>query len=146
MAATHVLALCRRYQHPAAVIGIDLDHFKSVNDAHGHDAGDDVLRLFAKLLFAHFRTSDVVARFGGDEFAVLCGGTTADQLAGSLARLRSEFAASALARAYPGLSWSAGLADFNPQSDDTIEDLLRTSDSRMYRAKAESKQRLRPAG
>lgn len=136
MVATQVMALCRRNNQPAVVMAIDLDQFKSVNDRHGHEAGDAVLRAFAKMLYAHFRNSDVVARFGGDEFAVLCSGTSSDRLTGSLERLRAEFNASALARDNPALSWSVGLADFNPQSADTVEDLLRTSDARMYLAKS----------
>lgn len=145
MVAAHVLALCRRHHRPAVVVGIDLDHFKSINDNHGHEAGDDVLRIFARMLFEHFRTSDVVARLGGDEFAILCSGATSDKVEAALARLRSAFDVSALARSYPGLSWSAGLADFSPQSPATIEDLLRTSDRRMYCAKVASKQALRSA-
>jgi diguanylate cyclase (GGDEF)-like protein len=139
--AVHVLALCRRIARPAVAIGIDLDHFKSINDQHGHEAGDDALRLFSKLLFENFRTSDVVARLGGDEFAVLCSGMTSGQVEVSLGRLRAAFDGSELARKYPGLSWSAGTADFDPASDATIEDLLRTADARMYDAKAVSKGR-----
>jgi diguanylate cyclase (GGDEF)-like protein len=141
----HVLALCRRNKQPAAVVGFDLDNFKGVNDNHGHDAGDQVLRVFGKMLFTHFRASDIVARLGGDEFAVLCGGASAQQLTGSLGRLKSETATSMLARAYPNLSWSAGVADFRPESKDTIEDLLRAADVRMYDAKLASKQQSRQA-
>lgn len=141
--ACHVLALCRRSHQPAVVVGVDLDDFKSINDNHGHDAGDEVLRVFSRLLFSNFRSSDVVARFGGDEFAVLCSATTSDQIWISLERLHAEFAGSVLLERYPGLSWSAGLADFNPGSNDTIRDLLRTSDARMYEAKVASKHRKR---
>ncbi|MFI4888971.1 MAG: GGDEF domain-containing protein [Steroidobacterales bacterium] len=141
----HVLALCRRNKQPAAVIGFDLDNFKTVNDRHGHDAGDHALRLFGKMLFTHFRASDVVARFGGDEFAVLCGGATAQQLTGTLGRLKSETATSMLARAYPNLSWSAGVADFRPESNETIEDLLRAADVLMYDAKVTNKRQTRQA-
>ncbi len=144
--AMHVLALCRRNRQSAVVIGIDINHFKCINDNHGHEAGDAVLRMFGKLLFANFRSSDVVARFGGDEFAILCGGMTSDEVWVSLERLRIEFAASALVQNYPGLSWSAGLADFNPASTETIEDLLRTSDARMYDAKMASRQNLDTVG
>ena len=140
MVATQVLALCRRNQQPATVIGIDLDHFKSVNDQHGHEAGDQVLRTFAKMLHTRFRSSDVLARFGGDEFAVLCSGSTTQSLASSLSRLADDFKGSSLAQDYPRLSWSVGMAEFHPTSDDTIEDLLRISDRRMYSAKADAKQ------
>jgi diguanylate cyclase (GGDEF)-like protein len=138
MVAKHVLALCRRNRQPAAVVTFDLDHFKSINDTYGHEAGDDVLRQFAKLLHVHFRTSDIVARFGGDEFGVLCGGCSATQIAESLERFRGDFGSSALAAAHPNLSWSAGVANFDPRSEDSIDELLRMSDARMYCAKAEN--------
>jgi diguanylate cyclase (GGDEF)-like protein len=144
--AMHVLALCRRNQLPAVVVGFDLDNFKSVNDSHGHQAGDEVLREFSSLLFCHFRESDVVARMGGDEFAVLCSGTTGDHLAGSLERLRGAFAASELASRFPALSWSAGLADFLPSTEDTVNDLLDAADARMYEVKSAGKASRREAG
>jgi diguanylate cyclase (GGDEF)-like protein len=144
--AVHVLALCRRHQLPAVVVGFDLDNFKSVNDSHGHQAGDEVLREFSSLLFCHFRESDVVARMGGDEFAVLCSGTTGHHLTGSLERIRAEFAASEIAAKYPQLSWSAGLADFFPWTEDSISDLLETADARMYDMKVASKASRREAG
>lgn len=138
-AALHVLALCRRRMQPAALICLDLDQFKSINDTYGHAAGDEALRHFAKMLLENFRTSDVVARFGGDEFAVLCGGATSDQVAVSLERLTAEFEASVLLQRHPDLSWSAGIADFDPASDATIEDLLRAADARMYDVKIASR-------
>ncbi len=137
----HVLALCRRGRQPAAVVAFDLDNFKHVNDTQGHEAGDHVLRQFAKMLFTHFRASDIVARLGGDEFAVLCGGTSAPALHGTLDRLKGQSATSMLARAYPDLSWSAGVADFHPESTDTIGDLLRIADARMYADKEQRRQR-----
>jgi GAF domain-containing protein len=65
--AQRIIALCRRNQQCAVVVGIDLDNFKSVNEDFGHDAGDRALRMFGKLLTTHFRESDAVARRGGDE-------------------------------------------------------------------------------
>jgi diguanylate cyclase (GGDEF)-like protein len=142
MVANHVLALCRRNLQTAIVIAFDLDHFKSVNDQHGHDAGDAVLRRFSRLLYSHFRTSDVVARLGGDEFSVLCSGTDHDQVTTSLARLKDAFDDSELPRTYPQLSWSAGTALFDPRSELTVDELLRRADARMYCAKAEGRQQL----
>jgi len=142
--AVHVLSLCRRNRIPAVVVGIDLDDFKSVNDGSGHAAGDKVLTEFSRMLLENFRQSDVVARLGGDEFAVLCSGTTGKHVEGALGRLRSDFAASAIAALHPQLSWSVGVAEFDPASDATIEDLLQASDERMYRAKSDGK-RLRGA-
>jgi diguanylate cyclase (GGDEF)-like protein len=139
MVAKHVLALCRRTQHCAVVVAFDLDHFKSINDQHGHDAGDDVLRQFSKLLYSHFRTSDVVARLGGDEFTVLCSGSNSEQVLDSLQRLQLAFDDSELVKTYQQLALSAGLASFDPRSEQTIDDLLRMADARMYCAKAEGR-------
>jgi diguanylate cyclase (GGDEF)-like protein len=68
---SRTIAYCRRYGVPAAVLYLDLDGFKQVNDQFGHPAGDAALVRVAELLVAHVRESDVVARLGGDEFAVL---------------------------------------------------------------------------
>jgi diguanylate cyclase (GGDEF)-like protein len=141
MVAKHVLALCRRNRQPAVVIAFDLDHFKSINDQHGHDAGDAALRQFSKLLYSHFRTSDVVARLGGDEFSVLCSGSDYEQVMDSLQRLKRAFDESALAISYPHLSWSAGLATFDPRSEQSADELLRMADARMYCAKAQGQQK-----
>jgi len=68
----------RRYGSPATVVIIDLDRLKEINDAHGHDAGDELLRLAGESLRAATRDTDAVARIGGDEFAVLCMESGAD--------------------------------------------------------------------
>ena len=135
--AEHVLSLCRQNRRRATVIGLDLDNFKEINDAHGHAAGDGVLRTYAKMLVTQFRDADVVARLGGDEFVVVCSGDTGEQLQAALARLQADYARSSLARTYPALSWSVGIAEFDPDSADSIEDLLRRSDLAMYCAKAD---------
>jgi diguanylate cyclase (GGDEF)-like protein len=141
MVAKHVLALCRRNRQHAVVIAFDLDHFKSINDQQGHDVGDEVLRRFARLLYSHFRTSDVVARLGGDEFTVLCSGSDYEQVMDSLQRLKRMYDDSDLPRNHPQLSWSAGLATFDPRSEQTVDELLRMADARMYCAKAEGQQK-----
>jgi diguanylate cyclase (GGDEF)-like protein len=137
--ATHVLNLCRRNRLPATVVTFDLDRFKSINDELGHDAGDDVLRRFSRLLHAHFQSADVVARFGGDEFCVLSSDGTAEDMQQSLIALQQEFTASTLAERYPHLSWSAGVAMFEPQTGQTLDELLKLADARMYCAKAEGR-------
>ncbi len=74
-------ARAARSRSPLSVLMVDLDDFKRVNDEHGHQAGDRVLRAIAGALRAAVRTSDVVARYGGDEFVVLMPDTDADEAA-----------------------------------------------------------------
>jgi diguanylate cyclase (GGDEF)-like protein len=73
------IAFAERYGIPSSLLYFDLDDFKSVNDAHGHNAGDLVLRHFADLLQGQIRDSDVLARIGGDEFAIILAHVTLDQ-------------------------------------------------------------------
>jgi diguanylate cyclase (GGDEF)-like protein len=86
----HARSLAERQGHGLAVVVLDLDGFKALNDTRGHAAGDEVLRGVAAALISACRDSDTVARIGGDEFAVLCEGLDAAEHAPALAeRLRS---------------------------------------------------------
>lgn len=85
-----------RYKTPAAVIYIDLDGFKSVNDAYGHSAGDAVLRHVGLLLTDSVRESDVVGRLGGDEFGIILNRATADEAAAKAASLSEKINSSAI--------------------------------------------------
>jgi diguanylate cyclase (GGDEF)-like protein len=127
--ADYVLAACRRSGRPATVIAIDLD---------GHDGGDDTLRDFAALLYQHFRASDIVARLGNDEFAVLCSGASTGQIAQSLNRLREEFAKAGFVQQNNNLSWNAGTAEFHPALDADIHALLRVAGARKYTAREQA--------
>lgn len=120
----HVLLHCRRYSLPATVVTIDLTDFKSINERHGFHVGNTVLRGFGQLLKACFRDADVVARAGGDEFAVLCVGASLRQVAFSMDRLRREYSGTELARSQPMLFWHLGIAEYDPCTEPHIEDLL----------------------
>ncbi len=133
--ANHMLALCHGHAKPATVIGIDLNKFKLINDTYGHEAGDKVLERFAALLVKTFRNSDVVARFGGDEFCVLSSYTVASEVRAWLDRLGTAFASSALKREFPMLSWSAGVAEYDPSKPPDLEALLSLADANMYEVK-----------
>ena len=139
-------ALCRRGQRPATLVEIDLDNFKKVNDQHGHQAGDEALRAFAEMVRGHFRKADVIARLGGDEYAVWCNDASADGIATSLRRLETTFESSELARRFPTLSWSAGLVEVDPRSPADISELMHEADAKMYVAKSQSKRRAASAG
>jgi diguanylate cyclase (GGDEF)-like protein len=139
-------ALASRHQHPIAVAFVDLDDFKAVNDALGHDAGDELLRLVAERLRACTRPGDTVARLGGDEFAVLIEeAAVAEALA---RRIVEAFAVPfAIGPSDIGMEASVGMATGRPGAD-TAKGLLRDADLAMYAAKAAGKGRVetfRPA-
>lgn len=126
-----------RSQQPLAVLLIDLDHFKAVNDRFGHRVGDTVLRAVASSLREGIRSYDFVARFGGDEFAILCAGCHPDNIALPLKRLRESLAGrQSSTAAASGISLSIGAAVM--QSVDTgcsPEILIEQADICLYRAK-----------
>ena len=128
--ADHLLSLCRRTGTPADLAFFDLDGFKAVNDNHGHAAGDELLKHFARLLLKCFRSADAIGRLGGDEFVVLManssGGTEA-----ALSRLR-DMAARTDCEIRQQLAWSVGTIRFDPERHTTIESLLAEADSSMY--------------
>lgn len=117
---------CRRQGLQAAVLVVDLDALKQVNDERGHSAGDDLLRLTAGVLSTHIREPDDVARVGGDEFAIVATDIGADDLRALLRRLRE-----ALAEA--GVHASIGAASRHP--DTGLEAAWAEADAAMYRDK-----------
>ena len=126
--------------HPVAVLMIDIDHFKQVNDGHGHDAGDRALVFMARALQAAVRPGDLVGRFGGEEFCVLM--THADHAAARAfdVRMREYLAAAAERELGFALAYSAGIAMRN-SSDDTLAAMLKRADETLYSAKAQGRSR-----
>ena len=136
MLAQHSLQLCMRQNIPAALVFIDLDHLKQVNDQLGHAEGDWVLVTFAQHLMKAFRSSDVVARLGGDEFLVLLTNHSKAAAESAMARLQQALDATneAEARGYD-ISFSYGLVEFDPKRHHTIGALISEGDSLMYKTK-----------
>lgn len=129
----------RRYPRPLALMYMDLDNFKVINDTHGHQTGDAVLRLVADAMRSSVRQADVVGRLGGDEFAVLMPETDA-QLADAAAKrliagLRNVF------KGTPNVTASIGVVSCTA-TDASTDDLLRRADQAMYDAKKAGKDRV----
>lgn len=133
---TQALLQARRDRRQVALVMLDLDHFKAVNDTHGHQEGDRVLRKIAQSLGTDLRATDTVARIGGDEFAWVLPGVSGRQAAlvmmGKL--LQAVPARVAAARGAVDVSVSAGLALF-PDDGHDIDTLLRVADVHLYAAK-----------
>ena len=126
---------------PLTVCLIDLDHFKRVNDSYGHKAGDIVLQRFADTATGALRESDVLARWGGEEFLVLLPDTPAKKADQSIARVRAALAQTRLVAAADAaaVTFSAGLAQFRP--GESIEHAVERADFALYRAKSEGRNR-----
>ena len=119
-------------QHGLALI--DLDHFKRINDVHGHAAGDRVLQTFAAVARACLRDGDVLARYGGEEFVLLLPNTDADQFTSCCERLREAFAnAEPVGVQVHNLSLSAGMTLLS--AGDDLDEALQRADQALYRAK-----------
>jgi two-component system, cell cycle response regulator len=136
-----------RYDSTLALLMIDLDHFKRVNDTFGHLVGDDVLRDVAQLLGDTIRGNDIVARYGGEEFLVLLPETD-DAGAESFAeRIRAAVEAHPFNNSGDApalrLTASIGVAVFPAARIETVEDLFARADAALYRAKADGRNRVR---
>jgi diguanylate cyclase (GGDEF)-like protein len=136
--ADQLLSYCQRHRHPLCVVVMDIDHFKTFNDSHGHHVGDMVLRQVGALLQNSFRAADLCGRIGGEEFAMILADTPmeaglrmAEQLRGDIAKLTVE-----LPQGQPlQVTASLGVVAADLVSDD-LPTMLQRADEFMYRAKA----------
>jgi len=137
------LFLAERTGHPVSVIMGDLDHFKAVNDRDGHLAGDEVLRVFGSLLKRNARKSDIVCRYGGEEFLLVLPGMTEEGAAERAEESRRAMAATPVRHGASQITVTAsfGVATF-PIHGRTTDELIAAADGALYSAKADGRNRV----
>ncbi len=138
------VALADRHEAPGAVLVIDLDNFKYVNDTLGHAVGDELIGRVATLVGSSLRRTDTVARLGGDEFAVLLPETPVDEAVELAGELRDEIASESVVGGGRGirLTVSVGVSRFGGQMKVSAEGVLVNADIAMYEAKAAGRDRV----
>ena len=139
------VAKARDFGGELCVALADIDHFKKINDKYGHGAGDMVLKLFADLLTTNVRRHDKVARFGGEEFAILFPDSRLADAAAAVNAIQKQLESKQWALATTGerigvITASFGMARL--QSDESAEDLVRRADVKLYEAKASGRNRV----
>jgi diguanylate cyclase (GGDEF)-like protein len=140
-AADRLIAKRARKLQPVSVLLFDLDHFKSINDRFGHAVGDEALRVFARTAMATMRTTDVIARLGGEEFAALVPGTAAEA-AVAAERVREAFNTAGLVIADREMAATVSIGVASGVSPIAINVLLARADAALYRAKANGRNRI----
>jgi two-component system, cell cycle response regulator len=141
------LERCRRYAYPLSVLMCDIDHFKQINDAHGHVAGDEVLQQFAALAQKPIRGhSDWVARYGGEEFIIVLPETGYVGAVAVAEKIRARIGATPFATRTGDavVTASFGVASTGPNGPDIslkVDALIRTADECLYRSKLEGRDR-----
>lgn len=128
----HSLSVSRRYNRPLSILLLDIDNFKLINDKYGHLIGDDVLKAFSALLCVQIRDSDVVARWGGEEFMILLPDTPLASAIKMAEALRQRIEVH-IFQTVTSVTCSIGVAEFNPVEE--ADDLFHRADEKLYAAK-----------
>jgi diguanylate cyclase (GGDEF)-like protein len=143
--ATLQLSAAARHNFPIWVVMADLDHFKSINDTHGHDAGDIVLKTFAEVLKSNTRSSNTCGRLGGEEFlAVITHVEEKENVAIAIERIRKQFESRTFTIAGHtfGATASFGIAGFQGAIPPNFSDLVSRADAALYSAKHKGRNRI----
>jgi diguanylate cyclase (GGDEF)-like protein len=139
------VARCRRYQRPLQLAMLDLDHFKRINDTRGHQKGDEVLGVIARVLLNSSRTTDIAVRYGGDELLLLLPETDARQAFRLAEKIRTAIRRETVRQTGIKASVSIGIAGFST-ANNTVERLMFLADSMLYTAKAQGRNRTASEG
>jgi diguanylate cyclase (GGDEF)-like protein len=138
-----------RYRVPLSVVMFDIDDFKQINDTFGHSVGDQVLQCLTQVVRAKLRSADVIGRYGGDEFVILCPHTSAQEALPIAERIHTSSASIRMEtdKGPLTITISIGIAQTThssvpgPGKSDTLENLLRRADQALYEAKQTGKNR-----
>jgi len=136
------VGLSHRHATPLSLLMVDVDHFKRVNDTHGHVAGDSVLRAVTGAIRRCARDSDVVCRYGGEEFAVVLSNTREDGAMRLAERIRETLAETPVQVAGRELAVTVSIGAATLADDDARTTLLEKSDAALYRSKADGRNRV----
>lgn len=132
----------RRYQYNLSLVFLDIDHFKQVNDTFGHTRGDEVLIAFVERVKVNLRTTDLLFRFGGDEFVLLLHGVDQSRGPALVQHLLDDVSAMQIPGEPPvSITISAGIS-YYPIDGDSAETLLKSADRRVYHAKRTGRGRM----
>lgn len=135
----HMLALADE-GHLLSVVMFDLDHFKRVNDTYGHQVGDEVLKFLVQTVNQHLRNTDLLVRWGGEEFLLFCPGTALPQAVALAERLRQAVAEAFERSQWPNVTISLGVTVYH--LDEMMTDTLSRVDALLYRAKHNGRNRV----
>ena len=143
--ANNVLSVATRSKRPVSLIMIDIDHFKSINDQHGHRLGDLALVHFADLLKKNARECDLVARWGGEEIVLLLPETDLQQAVAFAERLRGTMAQSPASADGTDIAMTASFGVAFRARNETLDELFEISDKQLYRAKSNGRNCVEPS-
>ncbi len=146
--ATRQLSAAARHDFPIWVVMADLDHFKTINDSYGHDAGDTVLKNFAEILKSNTRQSNICGRMGGEEFLVLLTHVERENVTTGIERMRKQFQSETFTMAGNTFQATAsfGIAGFHGTASPDFRDLVSCADAALYSAKHKGRNRIEFAG
>jgi diguanylate cyclase (GGDEF)-like protein/PAS domain S-box-containing protein len=132
----------QRYKWPIGLLFIDIDHFKAVNDQHGHDTGDEVLKMVADTLSTNTRSFDLIGRWGGEEFINIIVNINRKTLQSIAERYRLLVEQSKLVKDNGAISVTVSIGATLSRSDDTVDTIIRRADNLMYRCKEAGRNRV----
>jgi two-component system chemotaxis response regulator CheY len=146
--AEEEISRARRENRPVSLVLMDLDHFKQVNDEHGHLFGDQALCLVANIISRHKRDYDKAGRWGGEEFLLVLPGTNKEEACQVAERLRAEIASAKLQlppnEGYLSIHGSFGVSSSSPGDELTFDRLIQQADEALYCAKRDGRNRVYP--